>query len=505
MMSHRRPFRTGSIAIVAAGCVLAIALSGSPRDGANAPRPAHNAPTPYPLPSFGPASQPTTLPYPAYGTPAPGVQSTRNVVGVAHVISLKDATDVALARSPTLVQALASVHVQDAAVGLAKTAIFPSLSGSASSTYQRLGGAFRSSGGTVSSSGAPSRNGSTVSNAAGLNLAQLIFDGGRVVAQLHQARATDVATLDTYKRSAQTIAYAAAQAYYSSLQAQRGTQVALETVKLDQVQVDLVQAQLRAGTASNVDVATAELPLAQARLTLVQAQGTEQSAQATFANALGLPADANVLPLDDTPVFDPSTFASLQIPTYDLALDRAVALRPDFDASKEQIDAARAALRAARLGNFPTLNGVASYGVNSTDPNGGSYGNTGSVGLQLAVPIYDQGITAAQTKTAQANLDSARAGLTGEQRTVELSVKQALVGLVSARAQLDQARAQYDEASKVLEATEAQYRAGVTTLPLLLNAQVAFTSALTARVTAVYNLRQAQQTYLYQTGANLTL
>ncbi|HEV3158146.1 MAG TPA: TolC family protein [Candidatus Baltobacteraceae bacterium] len=507
-MFRFRSSRVGSCFFFAL-VLAAIALSAQPKPGAGAQIPAA-MPTPYPLPTFAPASQPTALPYPAYGTPMPGVESHAEVAGVSHVLSLKDSVDVGLARSPQLQVALASVRVQDAAVGLSRTAIFPNIAGSASTSRQFFGGATSNNNNNTSNNnnnGNGSGNGRTnstqTSNGASVNLTQLIFDGGKVVALLHEARANDKAAIGTARREAQTIGYGVATAYYASLQAQRQTQVALETLKLDQVQVDLVQAQFQAGTASKVDVATAKLPLAQARLSLVQAQGVEENAQTAFANAMGLPADTNVLPLDDTPVFDASVFGSLKIPTYAQALARAIAARPDYDASREQVFSSQAALRAAKLGTFPTLNGLGSYGLASMDSSGGNYGNTGSIGLSLSVPLYDQGITAAQRAQGQANLDSANAQLIGAQRTIELGVKQALISLVSAQAQLDQAQDQYDEASQVLQATEAQYRVGVTTLPLLLNAQVSFTSALTARVSAVYNLRQAQQAYLYQTGANL--
>jgi hypothetical protein len=54
----------------------------------------------------------------------------------------------------------------------------------------------------------------------------------------------------------------------------------------------------------------------------------------------------------------------------------------------------------------------------------------------------------------------------------------------------------------VLASTQAQFKAGVTTLPLLLNAQVGLTQALTDQSTAVYTLRQAEQAFLYAEGAN---
>jgi hypothetical protein len=42
----------------------------------------------------------------------------------------------------------------------------------------------------------------------------------------------------------------------------------------------------------------------------------------------------------------------------------------------------------------------------------------------------------------------------------------------------------------------------VTTLPLLLNAEVGLTTALAAQVSAVYTLRQAEAAFLYAEGAN---
>ncbi len=52
--------------------------------------------------------------------------------------------------------------------------------------------------------------------------------------------------------------------------------------------------------------------------------------------------------------------------------------------------------------------------------------------------------------------------------------------------------------------TQIQYRAGITNLALLLNAQSGLTQAQTDRLDAVYALRQAEQAYLFALG-DLTL
>jgi outer membrane protein TolC len=335
-----------------------------------------------------------------------------------------------------------------------------------------------------------------------IGIKQLIWDGGKIAASIRAASYSETASVDNYKRDLQTVAYNVAQAYYNALLAERQTAVAVETVKLDLVQEDLVRASIRAGTEAPADLATAQLPTAQARVALVKAQATEYDAIATFANSLGLDANIQIEPFDDTPVKSTAAVSTLGVPSYDKALVRAYALRPDFDASLRTVQSYQAALKSAKLGLFPSLSGSASAQTGSTNPQAGAYLNSNSIGLVLSVPLYDQGVTAANVLQARYELDNSNAELETARQSIQLAVKQALVNLVAARSQLDEVQAEVQKANEVLRSTQAQYRAGVTTLPLLLNAQVGITQALVDQVSAVYSLRQAEQTYLYTVGAN---
>jgi outer membrane protein TolC len=458
------------------------------------------------IPTLAPADQRAPLPYPAYGTPAP-VSDVRTAPGVPQIITLQQATLIAYARSPILASARADVAIASAPVELAQSALFPAVTGNVSSTR-----AHRQPGGSVSTTGTGttstvSVNPNTTTNSLSVQLQQLIFDGGRVAAQIRSARATQSASVSTYQRQLQTVAFNVATAYYNTLAAQRQTQVALTTVTLDQVQENLVTAQIRAGTAARTDLATAQLPTAQARVAVIRSQANEQVQLATFANTLGLDADIAVQPKDDVPALS-ATAGTLTVnpafptPSYQTAVTRALALRPDLTAQQQNVVSLQENLRAARLGNFPNLNGTASYGTTSTDPGGGTFRNAGSIGVALTIPVYDRGVTRAQTAQAQGQVDRALAQLQIAQQGVQLNVRTALVNLVSAYAALAQTNAELSKAQQVLQATQAQYRAGVTTLPLLLNAQVGLTQALTDEVTSVYTVRQAEQALLFAEGAN---
>jgi outer membrane protein TolC len=455
------------------------------------------------IPTLAPADQAAPLPFPAYGTPAP-VSQTRVAPGVPQVITLQQAVLIAYARSPLLASARADVEIASAPVGLAQSALFPAVTGNASTTRSHREGGTTTTTGT---SGAATFNPNSTTNSLSVQLQQLIFDGGRVAAQIRAARATQSASIATYQRALQTVGFNVATAYYNTLAAQRQTQVALTTVQLDQVQENLVTAQIRAGTAARTDLATAQLPTAQARVAVIRSQANEQVQLATFANTLGLDADIAVQPKDDVPAVS-ATAGTLAVapafptPSYQTAITRALALRPDLTAQQQNVASNQESLRAARLGNFPNVNANASYGTTSTDPGGGTFRNASSIGLALTIPFYDRGVTKAQTAQAQGQLDRALAQLQIAQQGIQLNVRTALVNLVSAYAALDQTNAELSKAQEVLRATQAQYRAGVTTLPLLLNAQVGLTQALTDEVTSVYTVRQAEQALLYAEGAN---
>ncbi len=493
-------------ALVAVFAPVAAAAQSTPKPG---PTP---APLSTPLSSLPPANTPTTLPYPAYGTPAPADLLGVAAPGVPDNITLDQAVAIGFAKAPLLASARADILSAEAPVKLARSAVLPNVSGTLStSRNHRQPGANSTTGNSGSGSSTNTgSNGSftadTTSNVGSLQLRQLIFDGGKISAQYHAAQATQNATLQTYKRQLQTVAFNVATAYYNYLAAKRATAVAVETVKLNQTQENLVVAQFRAGAAARADISTAQLPTAQARLALVRAQGTELQQQAAFANSMGLDAGTAVTPIDDTPVLtSTSAISTIATPTYAQAVTRALALRPDYAAAQYTRDSTIASLRAAKLGLFPTLNGTVGQNVASTDTTGGTFRNNSSIGVSLSIPIFDQGVTAAQTQQAQAAVDRNNAILDNARLGIQLNVKQALVSLITARAGLDQANAELTKAQEVLRSTQAQYRAGVTTLPLLLNAQVGLTTALTDQVTAVYSLRQAEQAFLFAEGSNAAL
>lgn len=475
------------------------------------PVPAGSAsiPTPIPVPTIAPSAIPTLppasaslqLPYPAVGTPAPGVTASAVNPAVPQTITLKQAILIGVAKSPTLASARGDLQLAKAGVDLSRVPTLPNVSANASTshTHSPAGSARSNNNG---SGGVGFTTTEVTSNSLSANLTQLIFDGGRTFAEIKAASASQVSSIDVYQRDLQTVAYNVAVAYYNALAAQRTTAVDYEILQQDIVQENLVIAEYHAGQASLVDIATAELPVAQARVALVQQQGVEAGAQAALANSMGLDANTVVRPADDAATYQQVIATAIGIPTYDKAISQAYLLRPDLSSAAQLVQAAQDSLRAAKLGYVPTITGSSSLGTSSTDQHGGTFSPAWSIGASLDVPLYNGGATRAAIEQAQGNLTKSLASYDSAKLGVQLNVKQTLTALISARASLDATQVAYNEAATVLRATQAQYKAGVTTLPLLLNAQVQLTSALVNEVNSIYSLRQAEQAFLFATGQN---
>ncbi len=469
-------------ALSAAGAALLGSISMSlaapaPRPTATPAPAAVRAATPVPIASPTPlANLPTAPPWHQPTGPSPSPTQ----------LSLSDAESIALATSPALTAGRAIVDQNNAGIGIARSGYLPDLS--ANALYSKAG----------SRSGASSlttANGPFISqqNQGFLELKQLILDGGRVNAEVQAARySTDAAKL-TLLRSIQTVLLTVAQEYYAALESRHQLQAAQRSLEVAKVQEQLVEAQFHAGVASQADVLTAQLPVAQAQVTVDQALNGEAENVASLLTTMGIPATTPVLLKDDISVTGTQ-------PNLNEVMDEALHERTDLSAAKESVSSAQASVRAAKLAGFPLIGASASSGTATTTSAGTQYGANWSIQATLAFPIYSGGLIRSEADQARAFEQQAQANLTSTQLDVYQNVQQSYLQLATADSSLNAAKVALDQARVVLNVTNAQYKAGVTTLPLLLNAQSQLTTAQSNYVQALYAYKIAQQNLLYAEG-----
>jgi outer membrane protein len=454
------------------------------------------APTPAPMPT----ASGTPLPYPAYGTPAPDLERLVPRPGVPASIGLPQAIDVAVVRSPAFASERAVYRAIFAKVGAEESAVLPNVGVDAS--VSRSYGGIRT--GTGGATPPPSSTGTgpftTISGE--VTLSQLIFDGGRAIAAIHSAKEANLSGQQTLLRQLQTLAFDVATAYYGALEANATVTADQSLVNQFQTQENYVRAEIRTGAAARSDLAAAQFQTAQARGALITAQGQAISAQGVFATTLGLDPDTAVVPQPLSPATTP-----LKMLSYAQALQQALRLRPDYLAAQSSLSSFEANLRFAKLARFPSINLNASDGYGEFLPaSAPKLVNSQTLGATLTLPIFDQGLTNYNVAVAASQLDQANAALAQAKLTVESDVRTALANLISARASFVQAQAELQSGTVNLQATQAQYRVGATTITALVTAEATLATAQRDYIAGLYNEHLAEQQYTYALGtSDLTL
>jgi outer membrane protein len=490
--------------VLARTLLVAFALSALAPSGAFArpktqtPAPMQSAP-PVTVPS--PAPMPTTsgtpIPYPAYGTPAPDVAKLAQKPGIPVSVTLSQAIDIAVVQSPAFASERAAYREIFARVGAEEGAIFPgvSASGSIGRDYTKFPA------GTVAIGATPVPSGTyTTSESGSIDISQLIFDGGRAIAAIRSAKEANIAGRDTLLRQLQTLSYTVATAYYTLLEDKASIASDNALVREFEINENYISAEIRTGAAARSDLAAAQFETAQARGSLVSAQGLAIQAEGTFATTLGLDADTQIVPqqLSKTP-------PQAKLLTYPQSLQEAYMLRPDYLAAQYTLTADQENLRYAKLARFPSITGSASIGGNRAfGPNTPTTGfsSTQSIGAQISIPIYDQGQTNYSVAVAAATLDQALASLTQTRLTVQSDVRGGLANLISSRASLVQAQAEVTSATVSLQATQAQYKVGASTITAIVTAEANLATAQRDFIAALYTERLSEENYAYVLGAS---
>jgi len=143
-----------------------------------------------------------------------------------------------------------------------------------------------------------------------------------------------------------------------------------------------------------------------------------------------------------------------------------------------------------RAGHLPTLDAIARY---SDNRNNGSASGFASdledltVGLQLAIPIYQGGAVSSRVREAAANLQKAQEDMEVVRRQAELDTRQAYLDVSSGVAQVKAYEQALVSNQSQLDSTTLGYEVGVRTSVDVLNAQQQFYTAKRDLLQARYN------------------
>ena len=403
----------------------------------------------------------------------------------AGALSFPAAVDYALCRNPTTRGAWAASRAQAAALGVAKSAWYPSLTATGSES-RTTGQHYDSAGNYVDQT--------LNTGDATLALSWTLYDFGGRTGRIDSARRLYEASGATANSVVQQTVRAVVQSYYGVVAADANLVAATTTEQANAKSLEVARTLQQGGVGTTADVLQAQTAHDQAALTLVQAEATTRTARGTLAVTLGLTADRPLV-LDADPV--PAQVPALSARMADLMAE-AARQRPDLAAAQAQREAAAADVRVARSTGLPLITvGAQKSWINTTDlPNQ----NYRQFGVTVTVPIFTGFSTVYGVRQAKATLNERAESAEQVRLNVSLDVWNAYYGLDSANQQLSATAALIKTAEDNQQVALGRYQSGVGTIIDVLTAQNAAASAREQRINAELGWKVARAQLAFALG-----
>jgi len=268
--------------------------------------------------------------------------------------------------------------------------------------------------------------------------------------------------------------------------------------------------QAEIGTLAPLDVVAAASEVAARRRDLIAAQTNEQLRESELKNAMSKNLDGDIAASrvetsDALP--DPLDSA---LPSQTEALASAMRNRPEIARAEGDILNQKIVTEFTKNNLKPSLNVFAQYvGLSRDGGLGGALGQIGRLdfpqyafGITLTIPLLNR---SAQADDLRAKLDL-RQSETALQRTrnlIQLEVRNALTGVMQARAQAQAARKALELSRQTLDAEQRKLQAGISTPYNVIQMQRDFQQAQFAEVSARANYARARVALDQVTGMTL--
>jgi outer membrane protein TolC len=240
-----------------------------------------------------------------------------------------------------------------------------------------------------------------------------------------------------------------------------------------------------AGTAIGIDVLRSQVELKQRQQTLIAVKNQFEKDKLTLGRVIGLPTG------QDFTVADPAPSVPLETMSLKDALDKAYAHRADFQAAKSRVVAAEFTLRAAKAERYPTVTANGYYGAQGLRLFTNSHGVFSATGA-VQFNIFDGGRIKSDILESDSELQNRRNELDNLRGQVDYEVRNALLDLTAAGAQVEVARSNSDLANQTLRQGQDRFTAGVTNTVEVVQAQQAVADANESLIAAQYQYNVAK-------------
>lgn len=404
-------------------------------------------------------------------------------------LSLNQAEQVALKNQPEIFAAQYNALASRQVVREARSAYFPSVSGSVTGSVadrnSRIGA------GLLTDSRLFNRFGQ------GVTVDQLITDSGRTPNLVASSRDQANAARKDTQATRYDVLLAVDQAYFEALRSQALLKVAKETVAERQVVRDQVSAMVKNQLKSELDLSFAKVNLAQARLLQIQAQNNVKISLDRLIRAMGLQTPRPyTLEEEPLPAAPPASANAL--------VSEAFQNRPEIASLRFNRDSAYKFQKAEKDLSYPSVvaEGDAGYIPEIEQLNLPRLipDHYEAAAVNVEIPVFNGHLFAARREAALMKARQADEDLRDMQERIARDVRVAWASAVTAYQKIGVANQLLNQAKLALDLAQGRYNLGLSSIVELSQAQLNETQAQIQDVNARYDFENQNASLEYQVG-----
>lgn len=428
--------------------------------------------------AFDPLRAEQSIPVSAAGDMVPA-NSTCEFGSLSSPLTLNDAVERTLCHNPKTREAWADVKAQAAAVGVARAAYLPTITGN----WQ---GVRDSSVRNVTDHPTLSSNYASTVRSEGVSLNWLLYDFGGREAALRNASLLLQAAQATQSASLQSIFATVAKDYYAAQAARAALDAAQDIEAMTRQSATATQTKVDKGVVPITDALQAQAQHEQALLNLAKARSDTRSTLGTLASDMGYDPSA----VTDVPAVT-ETVVPGKIFTESLGrlIDEVKRTHPSVLAAQLQYDAAVAKIAQTRAQGLPSISLVGKYSRDNQPQSLGlglpTYPSTGHdayIGIQVSIPIFEGFGRGYQIDQARAVAERQQDTLDETRLKVGLDVWNSYYALEAASESATHSASLLTIAQQAYIAAEHRYNVGVGNILELLNTQTTLANAKERRI-----------------------
>ena len=339
---------------------------------------------------------------------------------------------------------------------------------------------------------------------AGVQIVQSIYMGGKMVAALRAADATQLQAMAIYQTAVADTLLGVRLAYYDVLLAAQQITVHEASVNLLQKERDDQQRRYDAGTVPHFNVLRAEVSVANERPNLIRAKNDYRIAKNNLANLLGYDLPREIwedIPFNLTDGLDTAPYA-VNLPD---AIQQALSRRTELTTARKTIELQQLNIVNAKSGYKPTVQLFAGYNwMNSSfSTDVGDKLDGWNAGAQMSWNIFDGALTVGKVTQAKALYEKSKTDLADQSRQIELAVRTAYSEFIEARETLESQSKVQEQADEALREANARADAGTGTQLDVLDAETSLTQARTTQIQAQHDYVAARARLERAIGSDL--